>query len=687
MKKFLSILSIALTLTTPSRVFSQQLRVIPQTSEFARQILTNETAAAWAAQILLGTNFNFGNFALLNGTNNFSGANSFTNTGNVFVGDGSGLKNVPTTNLVVNLFGDVTGTQNQTVVSSVGNAQLPAAHLTGTVSPGIVGTGLGAMAFQPTNAPVFNNGTNYGPLVIATNSNYPAASDGSALVIPNYDFVRFGTVGTIRSNPSHGTEAEMEYQSQGRMAFVVGYDQQGIGAIQIGTPGPTHEEVYIDGDVNPGGTDVTPGGISQNFGPSKIFHLYSGWLDTNGVAHNALTGMRSETIDRQGTTEQRFYNPATTGNPKGVGSVNGAEQLAIGSNYVRIDGGQLFGIKTTAATPTATYPINWTNTIDSVSPSSSPLAVYSTNFFASGAKKDVVFWGAPYVNVSLTWPANWVQLTPLPATLTNATVGKLTLLSLGTNDSQVLASWSVANYTPIVDASAASFITASGIANLTQQNAIISLVGNLKSFGLFSKLTAFYPLVGGTAASDKWNLINTNLYALTYSGNLYYTNGLRGDGTNGAASTGLSTSTFATSSECMIFVNIQDTAPPLANANFWSSDVNCQVYMNGTTFGFFLGPLGSANAVTVGSSLGGTNYSGFFGVNVHANSEQCYVNGSVAGGVITSAGSTSATTINLFGSTSQNLQYTAAAFGANFSGADMANLINCVQQFESALGR
>lgn len=80
-------------------VFGQDTRerVINTTTAFARQILTNETAAQWAAQILLGTNFNFGNFGLLNGTNTWTGTNTFssamsaTNSTNIFGGDGLAL--------------------------------------------------------------------------------------------------------------------------------------------------------------------------------------------------------------------------------------------------------------------------------------------------------------------------------------------------------------------------------------------------------------------------------------------------------------------------------------------------------------------------------------------------------------------------------------------------------------------
>ncbi|MDQ3747946.1 MAG: hypothetical protein M3367_02860 [Acidobacteriota bacterium] len=58
------------------------------------------------------------------------------------------------------------------------------------------------------------------------------------------------------------------------------------------------------------------------------------------------------------------------------------------------------------------------------------------------------------------------------------------------------------------DADATAFFTASGITDATQKNAIDNLVFDLKSYGLWTKLRAIYPFVGGTAATHKWNLKN-----------------------------------------------------------------------------------------------------------------------------------------------------------------------------------
>lgn len=63
----------------------------------------------------------------------------------------------------------------------------------------------------------------------------------------------------------------------------------------------------------------------------------------------------------------------------------------------------------------------------------------------------------------------------------------------------------VASYVGI-DADALAFITAANITDTTQQNAIKTLVSDLKSYGIWTKMKAIYPFVGGTAFSHKFNL-------------------------------------------------------------------------------------------------------------------------------------------------------------------------------------
>lgn len=135
-------------------VFGQgtQQRVINTTSAFAREILTNETAAEWAAQILLGTNFNFGNFALLNGTNTWTGTNTFsstfyaTNSTNIFGGNGLALLIAASNIQAGTVSNAISLTNAANVVSGIGTgltALAPSNLLAGTISNAISATNTG----------------------------------------------------------------------------------------------------------------------------------------------------------------------------------------------------------------------------------------------------------------------------------------------------------------------------------------------------------------------------------------------------------------------------------------------------------------------------------------------------------------------------------------------------------------
>lgn len=56
------------------------------------------------------------------------------------------------------------------------------------------------------------------------------------------------------------------------------------------------------------------------------------------------------------------------------------------------------------------------------------------------------------------------------------------------------------------DSDAQAFISAAAISNTTQKDAINQLVLDLKAAGIWNRMVAIYPFIGGTASSHKWNL-------------------------------------------------------------------------------------------------------------------------------------------------------------------------------------
>ncbi len=104
------------------------------------------------------------------------------------------------------------------------------------------------------------------------------------------------------------------------------------------------------------------------------------------------------------------------------------------------------------------------------------------------------------------------------------------------------------NVAPSVDADAQTFITAANITDSTQQSAINTLVTQLKTYGIWTKMKALYPFVGGTASSHKFNLKDPRdldaAYRLVFAGGWTHSStGALPNGSNAYADTKLNLST------------------------------------------------------------------------------------------------------------------------------------------------
>jgi hypothetical protein len=94
------------------------------------------------------------------------------------------------------------------------------------------------------------------------------------------------------------------------------------------------------------------------------------------------------------------------------------------------------------------------------------------------------------------------------------------------------------------DADALAFITAAAITDNTQKTAVNTLVTDLKTYNIWSKMKAIYPFVGGNATSHKFNLKDPRdldaAYRLVFNGGWTHSStGALPNGTNGYADTKL----------------------------------------------------------------------------------------------------------------------------------------------------
>jgi hypothetical protein len=109
-------------------------------------------------------------------------------------------------------------------------------------------------------------------------------------------------------------------------------------------------------------------------------------------------------------------------------------------------------------------------------------------------------------------------------------------------------SWAGATDIVGLDSSASAFISAAGITDATQISAINNLVAGMKSDGIWKKMKAIYPFVGGTASTHKYNLKDPRdldaAFRLVFNGGWTHSStGATPNGTNGYADTKLVPST------------------------------------------------------------------------------------------------------------------------------------------------
>jgi hypothetical protein len=106
------------------------------------------------------------------------------------------------------------------------------------------------------------------------------------------------------------------------------------------------------------------------------------------------------------------------------------------------------------------------------------------------------------------------------------------------------------------------FLLNAGITNTTQQSAVGTLVNTLKTAGIWTKMKAVYPMVGGTSTSHSYNLVNSSLYNLTFSGGWTFSNsGSTPNGSTSFANTGIVPASVLNSSSLHMSYYSRSTNP------------------------------------------------------------------------------------------------------------------------------
>jgi hypothetical protein len=247
-----------------------------------------------------------------------------------------------------------------------------------------------------------------------------------------------------------------------------------------------------------------------------------------------------------------------------------------------------------------------------------------------------------------------------------------------------------------VDPDAQAFITAASITDPTQQSAINQLVLDLKGYSIWTKFSALYPMVGGTATKHSYNLKNTAQYQITWAGGITHSStGVLPNGTNGYGQTGFSfNSTTALSSHISTYIRTNSTAfaCEMGSGNASTGDDECRIVRNGAAWSN-----NQCDAVGGRLSPSAANSTGLILNSRRANNDwETYQNGISLGTKTTTNSYTGGSNyaIALFARNSvgsydiySNKQTAFASIGDGLTDTEAANFYTSVQAFQTTLGR
>jgi hypothetical protein len=250
-----------------------------------------------------------------------------------------------------------------------------------------------------------------------------------------------------------------------------------------------------------------------------------------------------------------------------------------------------------------------------------------------------------------------------------------------------------------------AFLYASEITNTTQKSAVNSLVNDLKTAGIWTKMKAVYPFIGGTASTHKWNLVNpqdTNAaFRLVFFGGWTHTsNGVQANGTNGYADTFLvpnTTLAAADSVHLSVYSRTDQAAPTDLEMGTYDGNSNSLLGIGLDRSASPTGSYGWINNANV-ISFTDTNSAAFY-VATRVGSVQKIFRNLVTGVSFTNAAALRATTkIFIANAYSQpfsgpdpglysNKQYAFMSIGDGLTDTDASNFYTAVQAFNTTLAR
>ena len=246
-----------------------------------------------------------------------------------------------------------------------------------------------------------------------------------------------------------------------------------------------------------------------------------------------------------------------------------------------------------------------------------------------------------------------------------------------------------------IDSNASAFFVATGITDPTIQGAIDTLCKDLKKYGVFDKMKAIYPFVGGTATTHKFNLVNPldtdAAFRLAFNGGwTHSSNGALPNGTNAYANTFLTPSTNLTLGSHS-FGMYSRTSDIVGNKVYGASSISTNFLQNNISAGNFIS--GNATQLLSYTALPTT------GLILATRTSTSLFKGfrnNVSLGTNTTTASAIVNVPFYFGARNENnatqvffnsYQHAFGFLGNGLTDTEASNLYTAVQKFQTTLGR
>jgi hypothetical protein len=243
-------------------------------------------------------------------------------------------------------------------------------------------------------------------------------------------------------------------------------------------------------------------------------------------------------------------------------------------------------------------------------------------------------------------------------------------------------------------------VTAGGTLSATEQTAIDTLVKQMKSDGIWTKMKAIYPMVGASAAACAQNLKSSSFTGTFTAGWTFASTGVTPNGTSAYMDTNFLPSTSFTNNNTHISfysrTNANTTGCLIGASKNVSAIPLITIYGRNTNNYFFDAYDYTDNRVTVNSTI--TSAAFFLNTRTSSTSFKVFRNNLQFGSTNSAANTDDITTcdkeiylgcLNIDGTPGQfsNYQNAFTSIGDGLTDTDASNLYTSVQAFQTTLNR